>query len=127
MSIRLTERLVQGLPYILLLGLVSAVLWLYQSNKNLRVELKYSTQAVQSLEARISRITNDSIKLAELYQTVQDRVNLVYVRASEIESSLLELSNSNDPVINDWFNTKIPSNVKATLNQLKEAEYVESK
>ena len=127
MSIRFTERLIQGLPYILLLGLISAVLWLYQSNKNLRVELKYSTQAVQSLEARISRITNDSIKLAELYQTVQDRVNLVYVRSSEIESSLLELSNSNNPIIHDWFNTKIPDNVKATLNQLKEAEYVKSK
>ena len=127
MSIRFTERLIQGLPYILLLGLISAVLWLYQSNKNLRVELKYSTQAVQSLEARISRITNDSIKLAELYQTVQDRVNLVYVRSSEIESSLLELSNYNDPIINDWFNTEIPDNVKATLKQLKEAEYVKSK
>lgn len=127
MSIRFTERLIQGLPYILLLGLVTSALWLYQSNKNLRTELKYSTQAVQSLEARISRITNDSIKLAELYQTVQDRVNLVYVRASEIESSLLELSNSNDPVVHDWFSTKIPNDVKDTLKQLKEAEYVKSK
>lgn len=127
MSIRFTERLIQGLPYILLLGLVASALWLYQSNKNLRTELKYSTQAVQSLKARISRITNDSIKLAELYQTVQDRVNLVYVRASEIESSLLELSNSNDPVVHDWFSNKIPDDIRDTLKQLKEAEYVKSK